>query len=115
MQILTGLTNAPAQTSAIPLDDGGTAQLSLRHSAGQQCWFYDLAHQPANFLLTGVRLVTSPNILRQYKNLLPFGLMCAIPAGGEPMTQDCLADGTATLVLLDAADVQTVERQFYTK
>ena len=115
MRLLTGITNSPVQTCSIKIDDGSTAQITLRYSAGQRSWFCDLAHDPTNFLLTGFRLVTTPNILRQYKNLLPFGLMVAYPAGGEPMTQDCLSDGTVTLVLLTAADVQTVENQFYTK
>jgi hypothetical protein len=53
----------------------------------------------------GQRLVTSPNILWQFRNQLPFGLAVVTTANAEPLNQTDLSDGTTIVYLLEGADL----------
>lgn len=114
MNSITGLTTQPAQTSFILLEDGSRAKLTLFFRSQQLGWFYDLSW-PGNaairvpFEIVGNRLVCSPNMLRQWRKLIPFGLMLYTVDSLEPMGQTCFVDGTADLILLNAADVLELE------
>lgn len=114
MNSITGLSSQPAQTSFILLEDGSRAKLSLFYRSQQLGWFWDI-NWPGNqtvrvpFELTGQRLVASPNLLRQYRRLVPFGLMLFTIDNLEPMGRTCFVDGTADLILLNQADVAEIE------
>lgn len=118
MKSVTGLTSQPAQTSFISLDDGSRVQLSLYYRPQQLGWFYDL-HWPGNdelpvpFTTNGQRLVCSPNMLRQFSKLIPFGLMLYTIDNLEPMGRTCFVDGTADLILLTAAEVEEQEETIF--
>jgi hypothetical protein len=115
MKLLTGLTDSPAQRARIMLDDGSMAVIALRYTSMQLGWFFDIAYAPGNFELAGARLVTSPNILRQWRNLIPFGLAVACREGGEPTRREFLTDGTVSLYLLEGGDIAEVEAAYFTK
>lgn len=103
MTILSGLTNQSAQVSQLQLEDGTLATLTLNYRPNQIGWFYDLGY--ADFELNGQRLVTSPNCLYQFQNLIPFGLACVTVENSEPLTQNAFSDGTSVLVLLTPNDI----------
>ena len=105
MKLLTGLTNLPAQNSQIALADGTLADITLYYRPNQLGWFYNLSYK--NFTLNGQRLVTSPNFLYQFQNLLPFGLAMVVEGNAEPLGQNVFVDGTGTMVLLDQSDIIT--------
>ncbi len=48
-------------------------------------------------------------MLRQFRNIIPFGLACVIADGFEPVYQDDFTSGRASLYLLNEADVAEVE------
>ena len=105
MNVLTGLTDQPAQNSQISLPDGTLANLTLYYRQNQLGWFYDLSY--GSFAVNGQRLVTSPNVLYQFQNEIPFGLAMLVESDSEPLSQNVFVDGTGTLVLLDANDIVT--------
>lgn len=114
MKSVTGITAQPNQASFIVLEDGSRAQLTLFYRPQQLGWFFNLswpgnAALPVPFTVNGMRLVSSPNILRQYRKLIPFGLMMFTIDQGEPMGQTCFVDGTADLIVLTAAEVLEIE------
>lgn len=114
MNSITGLTSSAAQNSFILLEDGSRVELTLEFRPQQAGWFFDLKW-PGNeqlqvpFSLNGRRLVASPNLLRQFRRLIPFGLMLYTIDNLEPMGRTCFVDGTADLILLTAAEVLEVE------
>ncbi len=116
MNSITGLTTQPSQTSFILLEDGSRAKLTMNFRPQQLGWFYDLSW-PGNaqvrtpFEITGQRLVASPNLLRQWRDLVPFGLMMFTIDNLDPMGRTCFVDGTADLILLNAAEVLEVEER----
>lgn len=114
MNSITGLTDQAAQNSFILLDDGSRVELGLYYRPQQCGWFYDLNWPgsptlPVPFKVTGRRLVAGPNILRQFKKLIPFGFMLFTIDNLEPLGLSCFVDGTADLILLNAEEVLEIE------
>ena len=116
MQIITGITDAPKQAISIPLPDGSSFSLALTFVAQQAGWFFDVAYSTAtiSFQANGSRLCASPNILRQYQNVIPFGIACLCAGNVEPTTLTAFSDGTITFLLLDASDIADIEASIYT-
>ena len=113
MNILTGFTDSPLQTTTIPLDDGTRAVLQLYFRPQQKGWFYDLQHQ--SFILLGQRLVTGENILRQFRNQIPFGLAVLTTTHRDPFDQEDLVNRAAVIVLLSPEDVLSIEALKFTR
>ena len=118
MNALNGLTSQPTQTASVTLPDGSRVSLTLAWRPQQAGWFYDLTWPgsdafPTGFESLGRRLVTSANLLRQFRNLIPFGLAVFTADGADPGTVDALADGTATVCLLNSDDVAALEASVY--
>lgn len=115
MNLLSGFTDASTQSAEVILDDGTVAVLTLTYRPQQMGWFYNLAWtgNGASFTVNGRRLVTSPNILRQFKHQIPFGIMVDVADGSEPTQQADLATGRARLYLLTTADIASIDAAIY--
>lgn len=101
------ITENPSQVMSLVLDNGRNVNLKLRYSANQKGWFYDLSY--LDFNLYGRRVVTSPNMLRQFKNFIPFGLAALVTDGYEPVFVDDFQNKRGNIYTLNQDDVQTVE------
>ena len=118
MNIVTGITSAGSQTMLVNLEDGSAFTLNLFYRPNQNGWFYDIIWPgsttlPVPFNCYGLRLMTSPNNLRQWRNLIDFGLLVTTPDNSDPSTQTAFIDGTATVVLLNSADLLAIETQYF--
>lgn len=117
MNIVTGITDQPNQQFDLQIADGSRVKVTLNFRVQQLGWFLDLVWTRTDgttFPLYGLRVTTSPNILRQWRNLLPFGLAVITSANGEPVSVKSFSSNTSQLVLLDEADVELIESQVYT-
>jgi hypothetical protein len=106
MKILTGFTSQPKQTMTFVLDDGSAVSMTMVYRTQQLGWFVDIAWQ--SWIVTGLRLTASPNLLQKWENLIPFGLAILTQGNVEPLNLTDFADGIATVYLLNAADVVAV-------
>ena len=88
-------------------DQNDTAKLALRYSSNSQGWVMDLTY--GSIVITNRRLCASPNVLRQWSNVLPFGLACFTTDASEPYYIDDFANGRCALLVLSAADVESCE------
>jgi hypothetical protein len=116
MQQITGISDNPAQVINLTADDGTTVTLTLEYRPQQSGWSVDVLWNgttPATEL-NGLRVTVFPNLVRQWKNLLTFGLACITQDGREPLSVDAFLSGYATLLLLNAADVASIESQIFT-
>ena len=111
MKAITGISDSPNQTLAFTLDDGSRVSMTLRYVAQQACWFYDLTW--GAFTVQGNIIVCGPNILRQYREIIPFGIGVATASNVEVLNVTDFTDGTADLELLDQTDVAQIEAQIY--
>jgi hypothetical protein len=110
MKLVTGLNDQPNQQLSLVLADGTTATLTLIFKTQQAGWFFDLTW--GNFSAFGQRLVTSPNVLRQYSGLIPFGLLVISDNELDPVNIRSFVT-VSKLYLLEGVDLTDVETLFY--
>lgn len=86
--------------------------MTLRFLPRVQRWIMNIEYN--DFVLNGRAVTTTPNILRQFRNQIPFGIACVAASGLDPFQISDFASQACNLYLLNAADVQTVEQDFFT-
>lgn len=102
---ITSMTNDPYQKQTFFLPDGDQVTFLLYFRPMQYGWF--IQEMTFNdFVLKGVRITNSPNMLFQFMNQIPFGLACYSKENREPMLQDDFSSGASTLYLLTAEECQ---------
>lgn len=111
MDQLGGFTDQPNQSSRLVLADGSIATLVLTYVQNQAGWFYNISW--GTWAANGRRLVTGPNLLRQFKEIIPFGLAVYTDENAEPTGIEDLADGTSVLYLLNQTDVAGLEETVF--
>lgn len=112
--LLTGLTDSANQQSLIVLPNGSTVTLNLEFWPQQVGWYMQLIWdgQVPAFHIDTMQLLTAPNLLRQWKEVIPFGLGVTTTNGLDPTTQESLSDGTCSVYLLNSSDVAYVDSVF---
>ena len=107
MTWINTLTNSANQSMILKLGTGALVNFSIKYFPNQQGWYYSFNY--GSFTINNRRLVVGANLLRAFRNLLPFGFACLTKDGYEPVYQNDFANGRAQFYLLNAADVQSVE------
>ena len=111
MQLLNNLTDAADQQMTITLSDGSTAQLEFIYRPGVQRWFLNVIHP---FLtLNGFGITQGPNILRQWRNIIPFGICVQSVDLIDPIQSTDFKTGRVSVYILSAAEVKTLEQTVY--
>lgn len=111
MYQLTSLGSESKQQIVMLLDDGSRVTLKFEYKANQLGWFFGIQYNDINY--QNIRLTTSYNILRAYRNYLPFGLRCDTVDDEEPMDIGDFLSGYATVYLLDRQDIEAIEGNYY--
>ena len=111
MRLINNLTDNVSQTSRIILEDGSELNLTLVYMENQQGWFFSLVW--GSFIINNKRLVVGLNLLRQFRDLIPFGLACDSMDGYEPVYVDDFSSGRIKVYTLNAVDVLTIENNLY--
>lgn len=109
MNIIQQITTAPLQQQTLILPDGTSFTMTLYFIPMQQGWFITELVYGA-FILRGLRVTVSPNMLNQFRNQIPFGLACFSVGNREPSLQQDFSSGNATLYVLTAAEVTEYAR-----
>ena len=107
MKLIQGLTSQPKQQFTIPLTDGSRISVSMEYRQQQQGWFMDMVWQ--DFILNGLRVTASPNFLRQWSHILPFGVGIITVGNVEPLNLTDFSSNVASVYLLEGDEVQQVE------
>jgi hypothetical protein len=112
MTWINTITSDPYQVMTLKLDNGETIEFTLRYLTNQQGWYYSFTY--GAFSINNRALVCSPNLLRAFRHILPFGLACTTepaPDGQmyEPIFKDDFSSKRAKFFLLNANDVADVE------
>lgn len=101
------ITDVPSQVMILRLENGQNLNFSVFYSYNQSGWFYNLTY--GSKTINGRRIVSSINMLRAFKNILPFGLACSVTDKHEPVFIDDFLNGRAKLYTLNQDDVANVE------
>ena len=106
------LTDDPQQQANLTGIPGVTIGLTLRFMPRIQRWIMGLTY--GSWSAQGIAVTTSPNMLRQYRNVIPFGIACITATGLDPYTVEDFSNQASNLYLLNAADVAAIETELYT-
>lgn len=105
MYQVQNITNDTRQIQSLVLPDNTIIQLSMYFIPMQYGWFVtNLTY--GDFVLTGVRISNSPNMLYQFRNKIPFGIACISDQGREPSQQNDFAVGASRLFILTPDEVK---------
>lgn len=107
MQQIDNLSDEAMQTTKVVLPDGTELQIDLRYDPALQRWQFSVLRE--SFNATGMNLCIHPNILRDWRNVVPFGLACASTDGVDPLYVDDFANGRVSLFVLSAEEVIEIE------
>lgn len=107
MYQIEGLTADAKQTVKLTADGRDLVTLTLEYCEQQRGWWYSIDY--LDFSVSQRRLVASPNTLRQFRNIIPFGLLCNVSDGQEPVLKDDFATGRVKLYVLNAEDIASAE------
>lgn len=111
MNIIQGITDQPRQTIALALPDGSRATLTLEYRANQLAWFADVLN--GDFTVKGIQLSSFPNLLRQFRKRISFGLSILGAGDLDPASVDDFVNGNAIFYLLDQTDVEEIEATIF--
>lgn len=110
MKRLEGIRATGTQRLTTTASNGDVVVIVLFYNATTQDWKMDIEWQ--NFALRGTRVFSSPNLLSQYENIIPFGLAVITNGGGEPFLVNDFSSGRVNMYLLSPEEVKEVQ-DFY--
>jgi len=107
---IQNITTAAKQKQVLILPDGTSISFSIEYIPLQIGWFIrEISYN--DFVLNGVRISNSPNLLYQYRNQIPFGLACfSTIAEREPTLQEDFFSDASKLYILTEAEVADYAR-----
>lgn len=113
MEIITSLTNYPNQRHQLVLENRESANFHLFYHSRTLSWYYDISYK--DLTLNGSKVVLTPNSLRQFKNIIPFGLMFYSDGDVEPFRQDDFSSGRIKMAVLNSEEVRQIEQEVYNR
>ena len=106
MRKITNINSNPKQTFFITIENYQFAEIILEFKSLQEGWFFSMTWEAVG--IKQMRVVAAPNILSQFSNVLPFGIMILGPDGIDPFAVDAWLTGWE-FYALDKADLAEVE------
>ena len=104
MLLIQQVTSDPLQLRKLVLADGSQVQMSFYFRPMQSGWFVNEMIY-GTFILQGLRITNSPNMLNQFRNQIPFGFACFSTNNREPSLQQDFSSGASKLYILTQEEV----------
>ena len=108
MKTLSCLSNDAKQTFAFSLNDGSRVSFSFEYISANQGWFMSLSYGN-KLTIRRRRVVTSPNMIRAFRDIIPFGVSCSTTDGHEPIYKDDFTSKRAVVCVLQGDDIPISE------
>lgn len=106
MKLISNIGNENQQIMTVIRENGKDFDLSLFYSAQQTGWFMSITDNALGKTINNLRIVTSDNLLHQWRNVLQYGIACIVENNDEPFFQDDFSSGRAELYVLTRAEVE---------
>ena len=110
MRKIDGLSAQPNQRFRMTSDDGEPIRFRLVFRPTSEQWYIDV--ESGNFAINGLRVVESPDLLYQYRNIVPFGILCRVRGDGEPQVVNDFASERVAIYLVEGDTLAGVRRVF---
>ena len=111
MEIITSLTDYPNQRHQLVLENRESADFRLYYLGRQMSWYYDITYN--DLIINCQKVVLTPNSLRQFKHVIPFGITFFSNGDVEPFRQDDFTSGRIKMGVLNKEEVQQIEQEIY--
>lgn len=111
MLYINKITADPQQQITLTGIPAITIALTLRFMPRIRQWIMGVQTGTQN--IQGIAVTTSPNMLRQFRHVLPFGIACLTASGLDPFTINDFSNQASNLYLLNAADVALLEAEMF--
>lgn len=111
MQQITNLTSSVKQRMQLILENDETADFFLHFNGRMQAWYFDFTYN--DITAKNLKVCLHPNILRQFRRLIPFGIAFAADNLVEPFQEASFSSGACNMYILSQDEVQEVEESFY--
>lgn len=99
MLLIQQITKDPLQKLSLVLEDGSLVKLEIYFRPLQLGWFFN-SIEYGDFVLRGLRITNSPNMLYQWMNKISFGISCFTTNLREPSLIEDFASGNSRLYIL---------------
>lgn len=107
MLYINKITADPQQQMNLTGIPGVTINTTLRFMPRIQRWI--MGFQFSGRSIQGVPVTTGLNILRQFKNNIPFGIACVSASGLDPFDVQAFISQSSNLYLLNSDDIAQIE------
>ena len=107
MRYLNKIKAEAYQKFTLSGNSGQLIDMTLRFMPSQSMWMADFSY--LDFDLKGIALNNAPNILRGYKDIIPFGIACNSNDGIDPRYIDDFSLQRCNLYLLTFDEVEQIE------
>lgn len=108
---ITNLTNFADQVTQLQLTDGTIATMELIYQGAAERWIMNVSY--GTFTANGIGVCTYPNMLRQWKEILPFGIAFVTADQTDPFDINDFSTGRVTVYLLNSTDISTIETEVF--
>ena len=111
MLTLNGIRAIPSQTFSTVIEEG-LITFNLYYKPTIEMWMIDVIFK--TFSVYSIRVCNSLNLLSQFSELIPFGLMVSVGdnIGYEPSLIDDFSSERITLNILDKSEVEMIENNY---
>lgn len=105
MQLINNITNEASQKISILFDDTSKKiVLELVYRPTQTGWFVDITYE--DFIVRGLRVCINNNLLSQFQNRIPFGLLVISSDGYEPLSIEDFITDRVKIGILNKEEVE---------
>lgn len=103
---LTGIKATPTQIFRVPIDQG-TIKILLMYKPAVTMWFMNIEF--GDKIINGIRVNRNLNIIEQYNNVLPFGILINVIEGTEPLLIDDFSSGRIEMNILNQSEMDQID------
>ena len=96
MQEITSITNSSKQRMTLVLENNETVDFTYKE-----------------LTVNGSRVTLTPNALRQYRRLIPFGIAFVTQGFVEPFSISDFSNGRVKMYVLNSDEVEQIEAEVY--
>lgn len=115
MQIVNNISNDAKQKHTILFEkDSSRIVLEMSYNPTQLGWFLNVTYEDKDFKVNGLRITTNSNLLNQWRNILPFGIICQCNDAQDPLLIEDFIVGRARLAILneeEMAEITELQRE----
>lgn len=111
MKKIVNISNKPKQHIQLTTDTGKKVEFYLFYKPRVQSWFFSFEYE--GLKVNNLTVCLHPNILRQFKRNIDFGIGFTSTAKVEPFYLDAFATGKYEMVLLNQQEVNDIEAEIY--